>query len=333
MQYNRENSRSGKNLNSSIFKGVVRDRTKKFFSFKISGKYQSDRFKTHQSELFKDFHEKYSDNCDDQDDSLLRSDGSFNPSDPYGIQRKEKHALPPRWVDQEEEIEEYIIEINEALLKFEKECNKIKRHEYMVKEDVPIQAIDRLNSEIINLIRKSENTLSEIKSIPLDDHVDRKVKDNVHYSLAIKLKGCTSKANKIQKELVAYMESHYKKDDDTNKPGNLLDGFDDDEEMNQQEVMQRQMAAVKDEEIEDMVKAANDLASLFKELSVLVIEQGTVLDRIDYNVETALVHTKKGRKHLVKAKEYSESSRARNIILCLAASILFCIVILIIKKY
>jgi len=40
-------------------------------------------------------------------------------------------------------------------------------------------------------------------------------------------------------------------------------------------------------EIEQLTKSINDLAVLFKDLSVLVVEQGTVLDRIDYNIENA----------------------------------------------
>lgn len=46
----------------------------------------------------------------------------------------------------------------------------------------------------------------------------------------------------------------------------------------------------------------NDLAVLFKELSTLVVEQGTIVDRIDYNIETALVSTKQGRKHVTGAR-------------------------------
>lgn len=41
----------------------------------------------------------------------------------------------------------------------------------------------------------------------------------------------------------------------------------------------------RDEEINKLVEMINNLATVFKQLNQLVIDQGTILDRIDYNME------------------------------------------------
>ena len=64
------------------------------------------------------------------------------------------------------------------------------------------------------------------------------------------------------------------------------------------------------------------MAEMFKELSTLVIEQGTIVDRIDYNLEQAVTKTKEGRKHLESAKKHSESRRTQSCICCLVAFIM-----------
>ena len=51
-------------------------------------------------------------------------------------------------------------------------------------------------------------------------------------------------------------------------------------------------------EISNIAKSIKELAVLFKDLSVLVVEQGTILDRIDYNVNEAKEHMVKAEVHL-----------------------------------
>ena len=70
---------------------------------------------------------------------------------------------------------------------------------------------------------------------------------------------------------------------------------------------------------------------LFKDFSVLVIEQGTILDRIDYNIENAVEHVEKANENLDKALKIEKSTRARNCLLCLAITIIILVTVLIIK--
>ena len=41
-----------------------------------------------------------------------------------------------------------------------------------------------------------------------------------------------------------------------------------------------------------------------------MVEQGTILDRIDYNIECAVDDTEKGVMHLEKAEKHQKSTRA-----------------------
>ncbi len=46
----------------------------------------------------------------------------------------------------------------------------------------------------------------------------------------------------------------------------------------------------RDREISEIAKSIASLAELFKDLSVLVIDQGTLLDSVEYNIEQTSVH-------------------------------------------
>lgn len=68
------------------------------------------------------------------------------------------------------------------------------------------------------------------------------------------------------------------------------------------------MVNQRDEEITRIAKSIEELAQIFKELAVLVIDQGTILDRIDYNMEQVLENTKEGLVQLHKAEDYQKSA-------------------------
>lgn len=53
-----------------------------------------------------------------------------------------------------------------------------------------------------------------------------------------------------------------------------------------------------------MVTNLKELGEIFRDLNTLVVEQGTILDRIDYNVEMAEIHTGKAHTELLKAEKH-----------------------------
>lgn len=63
----------------------------------------------------------------------------------------------------------------------------------------------------------------------------------------------------------------------------------------------------RDAEIQKIATSITELATIFKELAVLVIDQGTILDRIDYNMEQVVEQTEKGVLELEKAEQTQKS--------------------------
>jgi syntaxin 16 len=84
-------------------------------------------------------------------------------------------------------------------------------------------------------------------------------------------------------------------------------------------------------EIIKVAQSINELASLFRELNVLVIEQGTILDRIDYNVEQTVERVKHGVVDLDEAEKISKKAVTAKCILALVVVAAILIVALIIK--
>lgn len=84
-------------------------------------------------------------------------------------------------------------------------------------------------------------------------------------------------------------------------------------------------------EIQRIAKSVSELAKMFRELSVLVVEQGTILDRIDHNMDMAVERTKDGVANLVKAEEYQKSARPIICMTILMVLIVVCVIIIVVK--
>lgn len=87
----------------------------------------------------------------------------------------------------------------------------------------------------------------------------------------------------------------------------------------------------RDREVQSIVTSIHELAQVMKDLSVLVIEQGTVLDRIDYNLESAVAQVDQGVTQLEKAERKQKQGLAATCIMFLLLAIVILIIFVVIK--
>lgn len=78
------------------------------------------------------------------------------------------------------------------------------------------------------------------------------------------------------------------------------------------------LIAHREQEIEKIAQGIIELANIFQELQTMVIDQGTMLDRIDYNVERMSRDVKEADKELKVASGYQQRSIKRKAMLLLA---------------
>lgn len=115
------------------------------------------------------------------------------------------------------------------------------------------------------------------------------------------------------------------------------DYFVNNKQMSQQQLLYLEeentvIASQREQEVNSIVKSIVDLNDIFKELAQMVADQGTILDRIDYNIEQTQTQVYEGFKQLQKADNYQRKNRKMCCIIILAATTVLLIILLIIFK-
>jgi len=116
-----------------------------------------------------------------------------------------------------------------------------------------------------------------------------------------------------------------------------LSAVDDDIQASQNQLSaQTQVAAdqdlrSRDRELTEIAKSIGSLAELFKDLSAMVIDQGTLLDSVEYNIEQTAVHMSEAVRELDVATRYQKNTGRRSCIFLLLLIIFGLIMVLIFK--
>jgi len=103
-------------------------------------------------------------------------------------------------------------------------------------------------------------------------------------------------------------------------------GFTDDQ-MAHMQATERDVS-IRDKQIRKIYSSIVELNEMTKDLAMLIVDQGTILDRIDYNIENASYETEAAVQELDKAATYQKKARTKLFILILLLAIVVGIIIL-----
>lgn len=68
------------------------------------------------------------------------------------------------------------------------------------------------------------------------------------------------------------------------------------------------MIRQREQEITKLAQGVLEVSSIFKEMQNMVIDQGTILDRIDYNLENTKVDLQNASQQLTRASHYQKNT-------------------------
>ena len=182
------------------------------------------------------------------------------------------------------------------------------------------QTIAKIVYEITTQIQLCEKKIKEFAKEKIDNKTDDIIKLNMQQTLYKNISDFTRKFklnqdiyNKKYKELAGEEDPTYEinssmreDNNDSNQTNNFL--------MTDNSYLALEK---RDNELNQLLTSVSDLAEIFKDMQSLVMEQGSILDRIDYNIDIASTNVIVGKKSIVKANDYHKKNCFRNVIIIL----------------
>ena len=246
------------------------------------------------------------------------------------------------WMSIVEEIKVVIIEIKSKI----KLLNEVhKEHFYNIFDgNSTFTTIEYVSDDISRKIMQVKTKINLIDKIDSITNDENKLKKNIKQMLTKDIYACFEEFKQLQNSFVNDVEIMKKRtknsleeividnynDNNNNNNINSIDNapmtnislIDDGDKM---------MLIERNKELQIIEKNVRNLAELFNDVAILVDDQGIIIDRIDYNIETASTNTELGVKEITEAEVSTSTSRTRSCILLLIVLLIIMIILLIIK--
>ncbi|OLL23899.1 t-SNARE affecting a late Golgi compartment protein 2 [Neolecta irregularis DAH-3] len=250
----------------------------------------------------------------------------------------EMDILPPRWADISDQVADILETVRKKSFRLDKLHEKHALPGFVDRRDEE-REIEQLTHEITQSFRECQQLIKRVQkqAQELDSDAQVVMAHNIQVSLASKVQDLSTQFRKKQSAYLKRLRMGAGTGIDRTGTSISDDGFTDISPTQSTQLqwsnVQPSDAAIiqREREIDDIAKGIIELADIFKDLQSMVIDQGTLLDRIDYNVETASRHVKAANVELDQAANYHKQTRKRKIMLLLVLLIVGMVIILFIR--
>jgi len=216
-------------------------------------------------------------------------------------------GLPPVWVDYYEDTLKKFKELERITQETAKLLSTRLKMQFGDHSDLDNQINQKAGraTQILQECGENHKKIHECGFTSKESVSDKRIRENVEKILATQIQQWTMAIRKQQKTLLNRVK-------DVGETGIRDNGYQastdySDEAVRQEMEAMDDIARERDEDVNRLIDTINELSHLFKQMNHLVIEQGTLVDRIDYNLESAVSHVVKGKGQLRKAVQYQDS--------------------------
>jgi len=252
------------------------------------------------------------------------SEALMGPGSEVGGGTDKRACLPPQWVDFADKAREEIRDIKSQLEQLQKAQQRRlqKAQTAFCAED---REVEVLSGSIATLIRCCEQSIHQVRARGAGDAImDEEFRKNMSSSLAADLQQLSKKCREVQKQYLSEVKKRQAaaagaaQDLESGGAAAFSAGgaassrgpghaHAQDRDLDEME----EIAAHRSTHIAQIASSVNDLNIIFKDLAALVIDQGTILDRIDYNTEKIYTRSDQARGQMHKAVQKKRASDSR----------------------
>jgi len=197
-------------------------------------------------------------------------------------------------------------------------------------------AIEILTGEITKLFHQSQVKIKQIGNDEKLSPEEKVMKQNIQSTLAAQLQELSVTFRSNQKGYLRNLQSRAKKGG-FYKPEDMDLEVDEERGLTKEQLSKiddsDKVITERERDILKIAKSINELAEIFNDMNILVIDQGTILDRIDYNLEQTDLFVEEGVNELQHASKEQKKYRTKLCIFLLLILILCMVIVIIVKAF